>query len=70
MLTSLILYLKRFVIYSSMCVQYVYMPLIRTQLSEVVDIWNSHNIRKQNVGDVVSGIPDVLFDNPEILGNY
>ena len=49
-----------------MGVQYVYMPLIGTQLSKVLTF--SHNIRKQALGDVLSGIPDVLFNNLEILG--
>jgi hypothetical protein len=30
--------------------------------------WNSHSIRRQRLGDTVQGIPDVLFENPEIAG--
>jgi len=52
-----------------LCIQFVYLPIIKKQLGEVVLLWNSHSIRKQKNGDVVSGIPDILFSTPEIAGN-
>lgn len=30
--------------------------------------WNNHLIRRQKLGDTIQGIPDVLFKNPEIVG--
>ncbi|KAL3866702.1 hypothetical protein ACJMK2_043986 [Sinanodonta woodiana] len=51
-----------------LCLQFVYIPLIQNHLEEVVEMWNSHTIRRQKMGDVINGIPDVLFSNPEITG--
>ncbi|XP_053391372.1 uncharacterized protein LOC128546034 [Mercenaria mercenaria] len=55
-----------------MCLQFSYLPIINNQLKEVCFIWNTHSIRKQKVGDIVPGIPNVLHSNPEIVGaqNY
>ena len=30
--------------------------------------WNNHSIRRQKLWDTIHGIPDVLFKNPEIVG--
>ncbi|MES9880798.1 MAG: hypothetical protein ABW185_07950 [Sedimenticola sp.] len=48
--------------------QFCYMQLFRDELKEVHQAWNHHRIRKQSQGDVVSGIPDLLYNNPELLG--
>ncbi|CCT65153.1 uncharacterized protein FFB20_14735 [Fusarium fujikuroi] len=46
---------------------YLFMPIIRTELSEFVYIWNSHYIRKQrNRPHVLPGQPWVLYHQPEI----
>ena len=49
-----------------MCVQYSYLDLIQEELDSVVDRWNHHCIREQRTRDVVSGRPDILFNNPEL----
>lgn len=51
-----------------LCIQYVYLPLIKKDLKEIMEQWNNHLIRRQKLGDTVQGIPDVLFKNPEIVG--
>lgn len=48
--------------------QFVYLPVIQKDLAELTVLWNSHNIRKQNQGDILSGIPDVLYHYPEVYG--
>ncbi|XP_076095470.1 uncharacterized protein LOC143066425 [Mytilus galloprovincialis] len=50
-------------------VQFCYLSLIRTELEEVKHSWNHHRIRRQTLGDVVTGIPDLLYHNPELLHN-
>lgn len=50
-------------------VQYCYMRIIREELEEVKFAWNHHRIRKQKSGDIVPGIPELLYNVPEILGN-
>lgn len=49
-------------------IQYVYLPLIKKDLKEIMEQWNNHLIRRQKLGDTIQGIPDVLFKNPEIVG--
>lgn len=49
-------------------IQYCYMDIIRSELEDVKHAWNVHRIRKQKVGDIVSGIPDLLFNVPALLG--
>ncbi|VDI57952.1 Hypothetical predicted protein [Mytilus galloprovincialis] len=51
-----------------LCLQFVYLPVIQKDLAELTVLWNSHNIRKQNQGDILSGIPDVLYHYPEVYG--
>nr|XP_022287022.1 uncharacterized protein LOC111099849 isoform X1 [Crassostrea virginica]XP_022287023.1 uncharacterized protein LOC111099849 isoform X1 [Crassostrea virginica]XP_022287024.1 uncharacterized protein LOC111099849 isoform X1 [Crassostrea virginica]XP_022287436.1 uncharacterized protein LOC111100117 isoform X1 [Crassostrea virginica]XP_022287437.1 uncharacterized protein LOC111100117 isoform X1 [Crassostrea virginica]XP_022287438.1 uncharacterized protein LOC111100117 isoform X1 [Crassostrea virg len=50
-------------------VQYCFMNIIRTELEEVKCAWNVHRIRQQNTGDVIPGIPDLLYHVPEMLEN-
>lgn len=50
------------------CLQFAYLPIIRKELKEIQLMWNSHRIRRQNKGDTLSGIPDVMYSNPEIIG--
>nr|XP_022287686.1 uncharacterized protein LOC111100283 [Crassostrea virginica] len=51
-----------------LCIQYVYLLLIKKDLREIMEHWNNHSIRRQKLGDTIHGIPDVLFKNPEIVG--
>lgn len=51
-------------------VQYCYMRIIREELEEVKFAWNHHRIRKQKSGDIVPGIPELLYNVPEILGQF
>ncbi|KAJ8300617.1 hypothetical protein KUTeg_022136 [Tegillarca granosa] len=46
--------------------QFCFMHLIKSELQEVKDIWNSHRIRPSNRG--FSGRPVVLYDLPQIRG--
>lgn len=50
------------------CLQYSYLPFIKKQLAEVVVVWNSHRIRNQTKGDIISGIPNILHSCPELTG--
>ncbi|XP_061165541.1 uncharacterized protein LOC133201057 [Saccostrea echinata] len=54
------------------CIQFVYLPLIKRDLKDIMDQWNTHSIRRQKLGDTLHGIPEVLFQNPEVVGasNY
>nr|XP_022303069.1 uncharacterized protein LOC111110748 isoform X6 [Crassostrea virginica] len=50
-------------------IQYCYMDIIRRELDDVTYAWNCHRIRSQKHGDIVPGIPDLLYNVPEMLGN-
>ena len=39
-----------------LCVQYVYLPMLKRDIKDVMDHWNNHSIRKQNLGDTIHGI--------------
>ena len=40
------------------------------QLDEFVDFWNKHRIRKSRMSEQVAGVPNVLYDHPELKGIY
>lgn len=44
------------------------MDIIRRELDDVTYAWNCHRIRSQKHGDIVPGIPDLLYNVPEMLG--
>jgi len=44
------------------------MPLLQIESEDVKQDWNSHRIRKQKGRDQPSGIPDKLYEFPEIEG--
>lgn len=46
------------------------MQIIREELEEVKFAWNNHSIRKQKSGDIVPGIPELLYHVPEMLGQF
>lgn len=50
------------------CLQYVYMPLLRKELQEFVEEHNSHRIRKQRGKKTPQGIPEDLYNFPELKG--
>ncbi|KAJ7358938.1 hypothetical protein OS493_020779 [Desmophyllum pertusum] len=50
------------------CLQYVYMPLLRKELGEFVEEHNSHRIRKQHGKKTPQGIPEDLYNFPELKG--
>ena len=41
--------------------------MLKRDIKDVMDHWNNHSIRKQNLGDTIHGIPETLFRNPEKL---
>ncbi|KAL4219197.1 hypothetical protein ACF0H5_021779 [Mactra antiquata] len=50
-----------------LCMQYSYMDYLQKELNSTKVLWNTHTIRKQHVGDVLSGVPQLMFGNPELF---
>ena len=50
------------------CLRFCFLPLIQVQLNQFVENWNEHRIRRQRM-EVPSGIPNVLYFQPEIFGS-
>ena len=48
--------------------QYVYMPLLRQELTGFVEEHNAHRIRKQHGKKTPQGIPEDLYSFPELKG--
>lgn len=49
------------------CLRFCFLPLIQTQLNQFMENWNDHRIRRQRQEVIVpSGIPNVLYFQPEI----
>ncbi|KAK6442898.1 hypothetical protein LTR95_000913 [Oleoguttula sp. CCFEE 5521] len=46
----------------------VYIPIIRTECLDFVDLWNYHRIRKQRGGHIVHGRPYQLYHYPQESG--
>lgn len=47
----------------------IYLPILREEIMEFVNLWNTHSIRKQsNRPHVVPGIPHVLYHYPHLSG--
>lgn len=42
-------------------IRFSFMEVIQAELDCLVEEWNTHRIRKCNMGDVKSGIPDELY---------
>ncbi len=49
-------------------VRFCFGPLIQLQLDDFVEFWNKHRIRKSRMSEQVAGVPNVLFDHPELKG--
>ena len=48
-----------------LCVQAIYMPLLRQEIFDFVDSWNNHYIRKQrNRPDHPTGRPYMMYFHP------
>ena len=45
-------------------------PVVRRDLQEFVEYWNTHHIRSSSRAFCPSGRPDDMFDMPQIYGNY
>lgn len=43
--------------------------MLKKDIKEIMDLWNNHSIRRQKLGDTIPGIPEILYQNPEIVGN-
>ena len=51
-----------------LCILYIYMPLLELELYNMKQDWNNHRIRLQKRTDRPSGVPNELFDFPELKG--
>ena len=49
-------------------VRYAFGHLIQIELDNFQSEWNSHRIRHSNMAETPSGIPNVIFDFPELQG--
>ena len=47
---------------------YVYEPLISKVLAEYTERWNSHEIRPTRLAGCPSGVPDDLYNLPQLTG--
>lgn len=50
------------------CLGYVYGTLIEKTLCEFQERWNSHTIRQNRLAGCPSGVPDDLYNLPEMNG--
>lgn len=49
-----------------LCIQAIYMPLIRTEIFDFVDSWNNHYIRRQrNRPNHPTGRPWMMYFHPD-----
>lgn len=48
---------------------FAFMDLIQSELDNVVQMWNTHLIRR-STAETVNGIPNELYHIPEIRGGY
>ena len=52
------------------CLTYCFESIIEKELQLLVDRWNKHNIRKNRAARMPHGVPNDLFQLPEIMGKY
>lgn len=52
------------------CIAFAFATLLQRDLDEFVMHWNSHRIRKSNLAESPSGVPNDLYDMPEIEGMH
>ena len=51
-------------------VRYAFGPLIQTELDTFKDEWNSHTNRNSSMAEAPGGIPNVLYNFPELNGQF
>ena len=47
---------------------YTFFPVLKHELEEFVELWNSHHIRKTRLAASPGGRPEDLYDMPELFG--
>lgn len=52
------------------CIRYCFLPLIRRQLQEFMETWNEHRVRRQRQIQAHTGIPNVLYFQPQMFGTF
>ena len=50
------------------CLRFCFNEVLQTELDEVRDHWNLHNVRHQKNLEDPHGKPDFLYNNPEVWG--
>ncbi|XP_060556998.1 uncharacterized protein LOC132717525 [Ruditapes philippinarum] len=50
--------------------RFCFLPIIQRDLDKFTQVWNLHRIRRQRNSEVPSGIPDVLYHQPEVFHSY
>ena len=50
------------------CISFVYGPLLEKSLDEFKERWNTHSIRASHLAGCPAGVPDDLFNLPELNG--
>ncbi len=50
------------------CLSYVYVPLLSQALTDFKKRWNSHTIRPSRLAGCPAGVPDDLYNLPELTG--
>ena len=51
-------------------IRFCFLPTIQSQLNMFVHTWNTHRIRPQRHLEVPSGIPNVLYQQPEVFYSH
>lgn len=55
-------------IFNRHCLAYVYAPLLQTSLDDFKKRWNSHRIRKNRIAGCPAGVPEDLYELPQLNG--
>lgn len=46
------------------------MPALEAELSEFMDLWNTHLIRHNRLADCPSGVPKEMYETPGLVGRF
>ena len=57
-----------FIILSSDAIRFSFGPLVQQELDKVVTEWNHHHIRSSSTSEVPAGVPELLYNLPELEG--
>ena len=49
---------------------YAFLPVLKKELEEFVELWNSHTIRRTRLAASPCGRPDDLYDMPMLFGGF